>query len=127
MKIFVAEYIIMYEALDFDFFFEKNVGCHYHVVNYFESLHPYEDRFCHHWWRTYTEFGCRILHLRRKQWAHHFLWYRKWRMYFMLYTAQAPYFMGYKWFRKYTWWHGYKLPMIWKYIEYQHLNHRLYF
>lgn len=43
-------------------------------------------------------------------------------MYFMLYTAQAPYFMGYKWFRKYTWWHGYKLPMIWKYIEYQHLN-----
>jgi hypothetical protein len=45
MKVFVAEYIIMYEVLDFDFFFEKNLGVYYHASNYMLSVHPHQDRF----------------------------------------------------------------------------------
>jgi len=103
MKIFVSEYIVLYETFEFNLYEELSIiNCFFDYSNYFESLYKLQNRFVFK--KTYFIYDAagKNLFLRKKQYAHTFLWRRFLKRRNIYFKLLPFYFLPRKWLKIYV-------------------------
>jgi len=123
MKIFVSEYIILYETFDCNLFDEIRLNSFFFdYTNFFESLYKLNNRFVYK--RTYYIYDAALNNkfLRRQQIAHEFFWRRQLRRRNIFFKLIPHYFLTpRKWLKLWATTRM-KAPMLYKFAQYDFIN-----